>query len=189
MDIEQEEWRDVVGYEDAFQVSNLGRVRSKRRVLQFSDKKPDRVHLGRILKTQIDKWGYERVRVSYHDTKITFKVHRLVAQAFLQNQRSKPQVNHVNGVKSDNRVTNLEWSTNGENQVHARRMGLNPQKVGDQASRFEGAVKVYDEKGTHVQTLYGNIDMKSKGFDFRLVSACLRGKRKSHRGCTFEKVS
>lgn len=70
---------------------------------------------GVILKTQTNAKGYTYVVLSHNRT---FRVHRLVAKAFIPNPNNKPQVNHKDGIKSNNRVKNLEWSTNGENQTH-----------------------------------------------------------------------
>lgn len=115
-------------------------------------------------------------------------MHRLVASAFIDNPDNKPQVNHINGVKSDNRACNLEWVTNRENQIHANLTGLRHTNVGESSHRFKGVIAVYDKNGLQVDTLYGNADMASKGFDYRLVSACVNGKRKSHRGFTFTRI-
>lgn len=104
-------WRDTYIYGEQYQVSNTGLVRNK--------------ITGHILTPQKDKKGYLRVRLSLHDEKATAKVHRLVAIAFISNPDGKPQVNHKDTDKSNNNVGNLEWVTNGENQIHAYKTGLN----------------------------------------------------------------
>lgn len=180
-----EEWRDVLRYELILQVSSLGRVRSKERIVHFSDDKPPRLMGGKILKTQVDDCGYLRLRFNFGKMKVTKKVHRLVAEAFIPNLEDKPQVNHKDGVKTNNLVTNLEWSTNGENQTHAIELGLKVTKVGAESCRFIAPIKVFNSDGDHIETLIGNKDMEEKGYDFRLVSACLHGKRNTHKGCTF----
>ena len=90
-------WKDTE-YE-GYQVSNLGNVRSKKKVLSQTD----------------DKKGYKYAKVSGK----RLSVHRLVAKAFIPNPLNKEQVNHINHVKYDNNVSNLEWSTQSENLKHA----------------------------------------------------------------------
>jgi hypothetical protein len=184
-----EEWRSAPNTRGALEVSNFGRVRSINRTISFTDTKPDRDFLGQILKTSLDGCGYLSLKYSVCNQGKTVRVHRLVAEAFIPNPENKPQVNHINGDKQDNRVCNLEWATNSENVRHANSIGLRSYGFGQEACRFTGKVEAYDSSGRLVVTLAGNKEMAEHGFDFRLVSACLMGKRKTHKGCTFVKLN
>ena len=110
---EVEVWKDVVGYEQRYQVSNLGRVYSK--------------ITKKILKQNLHSNGYFTIATKIggrNGKAVCFKVHRLVATAFLPNIENKPLVNHIDGVKTNNNVNNLEWCTAKENTDHAIRTGL-----------------------------------------------------------------
>ena len=78
----------------------------------------------KMLKETLDKDGYPYVRFVIDKKRYKKMVHRLIAETFVQNPLNKTQVNHKNGIKTDNRVENLEWVTNGENQIHAFKNNL-----------------------------------------------------------------
>lgn len=103
--------KDIKGFEGLYAVTTLGRVWSCRRKIW--------------LKPGLVGNGYKCVGLSVHGKVSELKVHRLVAEAFVDNPYSKPQVNHLNGEKLDCRVSNLEWVTARENLQHASDMGLN----------------------------------------------------------------
>lgn len=135
MKAENEIWKDIPGYEGLYQVSNLGRVKSY-------DMKVSHNHggvairKGRVLKQVITKWGYNLVSLCKNGTKKQLSVHRIVANSFLENKELKPQVNHKNGIKTDNSLDNLEWCTSFENMQHAVKTKLYVVKSGKQSHMF-----------------------------------------------------
>ncbi len=105
---------DVVGFEGLYSVSNAGYIYS------YKNWK----NCGRIMKQHIRKNGYCEIGLSRDKKRKTYLVHRIVAKAFIPNPNNLPEVNHKNGIKTDNNVNNLEWVTSSQNQIHAIKNGL-----------------------------------------------------------------
>lgn len=123
-------WKDVIGYKGIYKVSNLGYVKSLDHLVKHSNGR-DRIQKGRFLKRYKSHKGYIMVSLSKNKTRFTTSVHRLMAIHFIDNPLNKPQVNHINGIKDDNRLCNLEWCTNSENQIHAVKNNLVKHNIGD----------------------------------------------------------
>lgn len=121
-----EEWRSVSGFEDKYQVSNLGRLRTLGNRIYHSrcnyNQRQTKIHEF----SNLNQWGYISVGL-WKDGKCSQRMlHRLVAEAFIPNPDNLPFVNHIDGNKRNNCVENLEWVTAKENAQHAIRTGLNP---------------------------------------------------------------
>ena len=123
-----EKWILISELQGNYEISNNGKIRSVFKIIKKSDntvytRKP------KIIKCQL-RDGYERVRLCIDNVRITKNVHRLVAKYFIENPYNLPQVNHINAIKSDNRVENLEWCTASENMKHAIKNGLRKTAIG-----------------------------------------------------------
>ncbi len=111
----KEEWKDIEGYEGLYEISSFGNVKSLnyRRTWKEENIKPSKCN------------GYCHILLHKNTIKKTKKIHRLVSIAFIQNVYNKLEVNHINWIKTDNRVENLEWCTRSENNKHAWDTWLN----------------------------------------------------------------
>lgn len=129
----KEEWKDIPEYEGKYQISNLGRVKSLPRIIdsQFKGKPIKRKVFERELRKSKNRFGYEYVCLSKNGKTKKYRIHRLVGELFIPNPMNKPQINHIDGNKQNNRIDNLEWCNNSENMQHAVKMGLwrNPKLI------------------------------------------------------------
>lgn len=120
-----ETWFDIPNWEGLYQVSNLCRIKSLPRYRRCG------LDSGYVTKEKImahvdDKQGYKIIRFSKDGIPKAMKVHRIIAETFIPNPFNKKEVNHINGIKFDNIVENLEWATSSENRLHAFDIGLQP---------------------------------------------------------------
>ena len=170
-----EEWKDVKGYEGLYQVSNTGRIKALKKIDQRG-----RVRKERLMKPVINSCGRPVVHVCKNGNRKTFFVHRLIAEAFIPNPEGKSEVNHINGIKDDNRVENLEWVTRSENMLHAERMGLHSMKPSIEAHKK----KVCQIADRVVIRIYDSVADASKatGIEHSNRSLAANGKRGSAGG-------
>lgn len=120
----EEIWKDIPGYEGWYQVSNLGRIKRLKKI-HCSFGQRHIVEREKILNTSRTKKGYLNVVLTNDGkNKKTFRVHRLVAMAFIPNIYNKPEVDHINRIRNDNRVSNLRWATGKENRMNTSKCTL-----------------------------------------------------------------
>lgn len=122
----EEKWMSIQDYEGLYEISNFGQVKSLDREFTSISKGKFCVKRwkGRILKPKYRKDGYVNITLAKHGINKVLFVHRLVGQAFIENPENKPEINHIDGIKTNLFVGNLEWSTKSENKKHAFDTGL-----------------------------------------------------------------
>lgn len=164
-------WKDIVGYEGLYQVSNIGRVRSL----------PRNSTKGKILKPRLQH-DYYTVHLSKNGKTINKLIHRAVAESFLTNNYNLPEVNHIDGDKLNNRLDNLEWCSTSYNAIHAFKLGLrtpNITMLGKPSPRRK-KLKCLD-----TDIVYESVTMASKltGINRGHIADCCRKERKTAGGC------
>lgn len=176
--MEPEIWKPIVGWEKYYEVSNLGRVRS---LHIRKSKNPIMPIFSNVQR------GYMQVLLQANKYRKTYKVHRLVATAFIPNSENKPQVNHINGNKIDNRADNLEWCTNSENQIHAYIHGL---KKPFTELTHPGNISVYqyDINGIFIaKYISATVAARKNNFCRSKITECCNGNRKTSNGFIWSK--
>ena len=172
----KEEWKDVENYEGIYQVSNLGRVKS----LKYDKEK--------ILSQYESKSGYLYVGLCKDNKMKNFRVHRLVANAFIPNPNNYQCVNHKDENKTNNCVDNLEWcdakyNINYGTCINRRVANTNYKAISRKvAEKLSRQVYQYTKDGTLVAIWESTRECGRNGFDHNHVSDCCLGKRKSHQG-------
>lgn len=161
-----------------FSISNYGNVKNNK--------------TGKILQQQVNRRGYCVVRVSVRKSKTccikeTFRIHRLVAQYFIPNPEDKPQVNHIDGDKLNNNVSNLEWVTNKENAKHAIENGLweNVFKASQQSNEKRKRKIMAKNIETGEISYFDSIAEAERAFNTRHITDVLKGKRSHTKGYNF----
>lgn len=159
----EELWKEIKGYEGLYQVSSWGRVRSNYRG-------------GRILKSGKNADGYLLVVLCKNGKHTSYRVHRLVAQAFIPNPHNKPEVNHIDENKGNNYIENLEWVTSKENLNHGTR---NTRMV---TSKSKPIICL----DTNIEYISATECARKTGLSQGNITQVLKGKRKTCGGYTFK---
>ena len=141
----EEIWKDIEEFKEYYEISNLGNVRRKKGTSHLKIKNR---------KYTYDKDGYYKVNLKIKQKGYNRFIHRLLAKAFIDNPENKPQVNHINGIKNDNRLENLEWCTLSENRQHAYDTGL--QNSYTRRGSLNNLSKLTKEQVLEIRSLYSN---------------------------------
>lgn len=174
-----EVWKDIPGYEGLYQVSDLGRVRSLERWRYNPKCKDGKQYVPEKILKAAERTGYLVVAINKNGKRKSYSVHRLVAQAFIPNPENKRTVNHKDGNKKNNRVSNLEWNTDSENVNHAIITGLLKFENNRKGSK---EVEQYDKNMNLIATYPSMREAERAGFKEPKICLCCNGKRKFHGG-------
>lgn len=166
-----ERWKDIIGYEGLYQVSNLGRVRS------LGNKTHPGIHLMKLI---ISKFGYVVIKLCKDGKEKLLKVHRLVAKAFIPNPLNLPHINHINEDKTDNRVSNLEWCDSKYNNIYGTR--LKRVVEANTNGKLSKQVMQYTMDGEFVREWPSTKECGRNGFNQSAVAACCRGVKPHYKG-------
>lgn len=182
----KEIWKYIKGFDNKYSVSNLGRVKSENRQC-FNSRYGKFFLKGKLLNPAKNNKGYMTVTLSKDGKIYSCLVHRLVAETFLQNVENKPQVNHINGIRTDNFVKNLEWCTQSENNLHSYKK-LGRIKIGQKGQHSPFSKIVLQIKdGKIIAEFYGTCDAEWKtGIPHQSIGKVANGKLKTAGGYVWE---
>lgn len=194
----EEIWKDIAGYEGLYQVSNLGRVKSLKRVLKYNSKNQFKSYKQvceikeKILKHTKYNTGYDYVSLCKNNIKQNVPVHRLVAEAFISNSHNYPCVNHIDGNKLNNIVSNLEFCTFKHNSQHAYKMGLVKHFYGEKSPMYGVKGKMHPiskpvykcDKNGNILEMFETVKAASESIGVKMcnISACCHGMQKTSGG-------
>lgn len=170
----QEVWKDIKDYEGSYQVSNLGRIK---RIALYTNQYKKQWKSNKILNTNhTDLRGYCHVVLCKDGISHCYKVHRLVAQAFIPNPDNLPQINHIDGNKVNNSVDNLEWCTASENMYHSYR------KL-HRKSAVAKKINQYDLNNNFIKTWLSSAEIeKHLGVNHSNIASCCKNIRNTAGG-------
>lgn len=173
-----EEWIAIEGFEGRYEISSMGRVKSVRRYVKNG--KGQRVVPENIIYQDTLRTGYCQVHLYKDGRSYAKAVHRLVAMAFMAPVDGKPYINHIDGDKTNNRVDNLEWCTNNENQLHAIKIGAF-WHTGEAHPRARPVMQLKDGARVKVWNCI-NDAVRNLGISQSNIVACCTGRRKTAGG-------
>jgi len=178
---QKEIWKDIKGYEGVYQVSNAGRVRSLDRFDRRGIKK-----IGVIKTPQDNGNGYKYVQLKLDGTFKNHYIHRLVATCFIDNPNEYEQVNHINEIKEDNNVNNLEWCTREYNNNYGTKPLKNTIHLAKLNKNNETPIYSTSKSGVRSFHISQKVAAMELGISGIGINAVLKGRQKTHKGYTFE---
>ena len=183
-DLKNEIWKDVVGFEGIYQVSNEQRIKRISLSKITNNVKVD--YQERIVKTRLNKKGYVILNLCKNNEKFSTSLHRIIAKSFIPNLDNKSQVNHKNGIRHDNRIENLEWATASENILHSYKVLNKKHNSLGKFNRCGKKVAYYDLSGNIKGTFLSNMEAERKlGIKNTNISAVCNGKKEKTNGYKF----
>ncbi|MDE7345134.1 MAG: NUMOD4 motif-containing HNH endonuclease [Muribaculaceae bacterium] len=180
--LEGEEWRPVVGWENLYAVSNLGRVAFLHRVV--SNGVSVREIQPKLCKLTVIRYGYTLVHLWRNNKGFRRSVHRLVAESFLPNPENKPEVDHLNTITNDNRVENLRWVTSIENSQNP----ISLKRVRD--SRLKVSIPIAKVMNGIIVEQYQSIKQAVRaGYNEQTIHRCLAGEKLPKKDYIWKRIS
>ena len=180
-----ETWKDIIGFEGYYEVSNLGNIRTVERYINYPDGSKH-LYKSKPIKLRPSVYGYNMAWICKDCKKKGLFVHREVAKSFLPNPENKPQVNHINGIKTDNKLENLEWCTQFENMQHSfsvlKRENCRKGKVGCPSTKKKTVIQC--SLDGFVVGIFDSMKKASRdtGIKFNQILICINKKQHSAGG-------
>lgn len=178
-------WKEIPNFPD-YSINQCGEIKSSQRFDRGGNKRKEK-----LLKPKVNKYGYVSYILCNNEGKSDVLAHRAVALTFIPNLENKPQVNHINGTKTDNRIENLEWCTAQENMIHSfevlKRKGSFTGIKGIKSPNSKAVIQ-YDKISYQLIKEWGSMADIQRELQFSAASIgqCCAGIRKSAHGCIWK---
>lgn len=190
-----EVWKDIKGFEELYQISNYGNIKSLERTFeyigknQFCEFKTIKKHKEMIIKQSINGSGYYQVCLRKENKKKNLLVHRLIAEAFIPNPDNKPTINHIDGNTLNNSLNNLEWATMKEQQYHSTYILNHKRIITDKCRKRQ--IELHKRKVIRSDgIIFDSIKEAANGNENyrKQINKCVRGHQKTAGGYSWQYV-